>query len=172
MNEDPFACMRSGKLRNDLFFRLSTVILEVPPLRQRRDDIPLLAEYFLKKFCPQGPGKTLSQDTAALLSGYHWPGNVRELKNAIEYACIFAESSEITPKDLPSYITRTAPADSAGCTAGPAPSSASLKTLMEQYEANLLSRRMAACCNRSRLARELGITRQTLLNKLSKYGLL
>ena len=111
MNEDPFACMRSGKIRNDLFFRLSTVILEVPPLRQRRDDIPLLAEYFLKKFCPQGPGKTLSQDTAALLSGYHWPGNVRELKNAIEYACIFAESSEITPKDLPSYITRTAPAD-------------------------------------------------------------
>ena len=172
MNEDPFACMRSGKIRNDLFFRLSTVILEVPPLRQRRDDIPLLAEYFLKKFCPQGPGKTLSQDTAALLSGYHWPGNVRELKNAIEYACIFAESSEITPKDLPSYITRTAPADSAGCTAGPAPSSASLKTLMEQYEADLLSRRMAACCNRSRLARELGITRQTLLNKLSKYGLL
>ena len=103
---------------------------------------------------------------------YDWPGNVRELKNAIEYACIFAESSEITPKDLPSYITRTAPADSAGCTAGPAPSSASLKTLMEQYEANLLSRRMAACGNRSRLARELGITRQTLLNKLSKYGLL
>lgn len=61
MNEDPFACMRSGKIRNDLFFRLSTVILEVPPLRQRRDDIPLLAEYFLKKFCPQGPGKTLSR---------------------------------------------------------------------------------------------------------------
>ena len=104
MNEDPFACMRSGKIRNDLFFRLSTVILEVPPLRQRRDDIPLLAEYFLKKFCPQGPGKTLSQDTAALLSGYHWPGNVRELENFMERLSILVDGDTVFPDDLPRKI--------------------------------------------------------------------
>ena len=175
MNEDPFDCMRSGKIRSDLFFRLSTVILEVPPLRHRREDIPLLADFFIKKFCPQGPVKTLTPNALAILCDYNWPRNVRELKNAIEYACIFAEGPEITPKELPDHIIGMTSAISFSCPNNiitDISSSGTLKTLMDQYEADLLSERVAACKNHSRLARELGVTRQTLLNKLSKYGLL
>lgn len=175
MNEDPFDCMRSGKIRSDLFFRLSTVILEVPPLRHRREDIPLLADFFIKKFCPQGPVKTLTPNALAILCDYNWPRNVRELKNAIEYACIFAEGPEITPKELPDHIIGMTSAISFSCPNNiitDISSSGTLKTLMDQYEADLLPERVAACKNHSRLARELGVTRQTLLNKLSKYGLL
>ncbi len=175
MNEDPFDCMRSGKIRSDLFFRLSTVILEVPPLRHRREDVPLLADFFIKKLCPQGPVKTLTPNALAILCDYNWPGNVRELKNAIEYACIFAEGPEITPKELPDHIIGMTSAISCSCPNNiitDLSASGTLKTLMDQYEADLLSERVAACKNHSRLARELGVTRQTLLNKLSKYGLL
>ena len=175
MNEDPFDCMRSGKIRSDLFFRLSTVILEVPLLRHRREDIPLLADFFIKKFCPQGPVKTLTPNALAILCDYNWPRNVRELKNAIEYACIFAEGPEITPKELPDHIIGMTSAISFSCPNNiitDISSSGTLKTLMDQYEADLLPERVAACKNHSRLARELGVTRQTLLNKLSKYGLL
>ena len=97
------------------------------------------------------------------------------LKNAIEYACIFAEGLEITPKELLDHIIGMTSAASCSCPNNiitDISSSGTLKTLMDQYEADLLSERVAACKNHSRLARELGVTRQTLLNKLSKYGLL
>src|SRR5439155_891655 len=105
-NIDLDAALREGRLREDLYFRINTITLRVPPLRERTEDIPLLCDYFLDKFRQryQKNVKTLAPSVYHLLIRNRWPGNVRELENAIERAVLVAKGSEITVADLPESI--------------------------------------------------------------------
>jgi len=96
-NKDIDALVREGKFRLDLFYRLNVVRIVLPPLRDRREDIPALAEHFLRKHCPQ-PGYFLSEAAHRLLQERPWVGNVRELENAIQRALVLAEGPELTPE--------------------------------------------------------------------------
>src|SRR5438045_7897326 len=105
-NIDLGAALREGKLREDLYFRINTITLRVPPLRERTEDIPLLCDYFLDKFRQryQKNVKTLAPSVYHLLIRNRWPGNVRELENAIERAVLVAKGSEISVGALPESI--------------------------------------------------------------------
>ena len=97
--------VKANRFRKDLFYRLNTFVIQVPPLRDRKDDIPILTEYFLEKHARKGSRKAVSRQAMNLLVTYHWPGNVRELANVIERAILIsADRSEIIPDDLPQTI--------------------------------------------------------------------
>ncbi len=101
--------VRAGRFREDLFYRLNVIKIDVPPLRARPEDIPLLAQHFLNRYAPQA-GKNnlyLAPETIEILTQYHWPGNVRELENAMERAAILAPGPAVTPNDLPAEISRS-----------------------------------------------------------------
>jgi transcriptional regulator with PAS, ATPase and Fis domain len=104
---------RAGRFREDLYFRLAVVEIHVPPLRDRREDIPLLANHFLEKYARElGRGvRGISREALRLLSGHDWRGNIRELSNAIERAVIFAAGEEIVPADLPDPVRAATPRD-------------------------------------------------------------
>ncbi len=101
-------CVAEGRFREDLYYKISVIPVEVPPLRNRKEDIPLLIEYFLKRFTDRTGAKAMEVDKYAsrLLENYTWPGNVGELQNAIERACAFAEGSRIRPIDLPPKVAQ------------------------------------------------------------------
>jgi len=112
-NKDLSALIRSGEFREDLYFRLAVLPVRVPPLRERKEDIPLLADHFLKKFSAgKAPEIRFSKEAAGLLFRYSWPGNVRELKNLLERLAILKQGKVIEPEDLPGeFHLREAPAD-------------------------------------------------------------
>jgi DNA-binding NtrC family response regulator len=101
-------CVEAGTFREDLFYKISVIPIEVPPLRSRTEDIELLADHFLKKYAERTGTKVPEVDKYAkrLLEGYNWPGNVGELQNAMERACAFAEAGRIRPVDLPPKVTQ------------------------------------------------------------------
>lgn len=101
-NKDLKKEIEEGRFREDLYYRLNVIPVHIPPLRERREDISLLAEHFAKKFAPS---KRLTQEALEALKSYSWKGNVRELKNVIERVCLLSQSDEITVRDLPSEIT-------------------------------------------------------------------
>jgi transcriptional regulator with GAF, ATPase, and Fis domain len=105
-NKDLEKAIKAGEFRQDLYYRLNVVCVSVPPLREHRDDIPLLALYFASKYAQraQRPIKGISRTARALLLAYDWPGNVRELENAIEHAIVLGLTEEIVPEDLPTGI--------------------------------------------------------------------
>jgi len=108
-NMDLNVLIKEKRFREDLFYRLSVFPLTIPPLRERIDDIPELADYFVQKYCREmsKPAKKLSKDALGLLQKYHWPGNVRELENTIERAVILAEGKNVTPDHLAIRLQRT-----------------------------------------------------------------
>ncbi len=154
--------VKKGNFREDLYYRLNVVMLTVPPLRKRREDIPLLVEHFVKKFAEKNR-RTVECVTPAclgLLCRYPWPGNVRELENAIERGVILMRGDQLTEKSLPLTIQRQDDADS------PDERPASLF----EAERNMILQTLAETSgNKSEAARRLGITRKTLQNKLHKY---
>jgi Nif-specific regulatory protein len=105
-NKDLEKAIKSGEFRQDLYYRLNVVSVTVPPLRERRDDIPLLALYFAAKYAAgrKRPFKGISTEARTILMNYSWPGNVRELENAIEHAIVLGASNEILPDDLPTTL--------------------------------------------------------------------
>ena len=108
-NMDLNELIRTKKFREDLFYRLSVFPIQIPPLRERPDDVRELAEYFIDKYCREmrKPLKSLSRDSLGLLEKYHWPGNVRELENTVERAVILAEGKKLTPDHLAIRLRRT-----------------------------------------------------------------
>lgn len=177
-NEDPLDCVHSGKMRSDLFYRLSSVILEIPPLRKRKEDIPLLVHHFIEKYNRENNENILGISTTVnqLFFDYDWPGNVRELKNAVESACIFATTSLIEMNDIPAYITSKLDGSDRNNTSSSHTfphqnKNLTLKEAMDNYEEAFLRAQLAECSNHSLLAKKLNITRQTLINKLNKYNL-
>jgi DNA-binding NtrC family response regulator len=105
-NKNLEQAIKDGEFRQDLYYRLNVVSVTVPPLRERRDDIPLLALFFAAKYAERSkrPFKGISREARQLLMNYSWPGNVRELENAIEHAIVLGVTEEILPEDLPVAI--------------------------------------------------------------------
>ncbi len=161
-----------GRFREDLFYRLNVVALVVPPLRERRDDIPLLAQHFLKTFAARNEKSIQGFTSGALrrMTDYTWPGNVRELMNTIERAVVLGRSDTIGPEELVFPMEEKALRDSVGgqaaAQAGYAPEGLSLE---EVERRSILEMLQATGGNKSEAARRLGITRKTLRKKLEKY---
>jgi transcriptional regulator with GAF, ATPase, and Fis domain len=171
-NRDLEEEVRVGRFREDLFYRLSVITLRVPPLRERRGDIPLLAERFLRA-AAQRAGRRLRLSEAALASliTYAWPGNVRELESAVEYAALHARGAEVETEDLPARLQPSG-ARARGAAASPALAAlyADLPTLDELERRYLLHVLEAAGRNRSRAAEILGIDRRTLYRMAERFG--
>jgi DNA-binding NtrC family response regulator len=160
-NKDLRKAIEKQEFREDLYYRLNVVNIELPPLRERREDIPLLAEHFLNKFASENRKQVtgFSPDATEFLLDYEWPGNVRELENAIERAVILAKDSLVTVADLP------------GKSMSSAYSTAPRKNLKEVERDHILNILRETGKNYSEAARILGITRMTLYRKAKEYGL-
>jgi two-component system response regulator HydG len=160
--------VREGRFREDLYYRLNVVPLTLPPLRERREDIPLLADHFLAIFREKNRKaiKSISGKALDLLTRYDWPGNVRELENCIERAVILARDAVIVPADLPPQIHMQLE--------GPGDAALALPygiSLDEMEKALILKTLDQTGGNRTRTAEILGINRRTLQNKLKDYGI-
>jgi DNA-binding NtrC family response regulator len=156
------------KLRQDLFFRINTFTLAIPPLRERTTDIPLLADYFLEKYTQrhQREVRGISPDAMRMLQRHRWPGNVRELEHALERAVIVATEDQIQPADLPSSLRDPEPSAELG-DAIPAH-----HTLEEIERLAILRTLERTQWNKRATANILGVYRPTLYSKLKKYNLL
>ena len=166
-NRDLKQRVAEGKFREDLFYRLNVVLIELPPLRERREDIPLLVETFKKEFTEINDRRELaiSPKAMALLQDYHWPGNVRQLRNVMEGMVVMSGGKEITPRELPPEIGRAQPARGAVALRGGMTRAAAGRELIKATLADLGG-------NRAQTARTLGIGRKTLYRKLEEYGIL
>jgi len=166
-NKDLEEEVKKGKFREDLYYRLAVFPIKLPPLRERKEDIPLLAAFFLKKYSEQ-EGKhieAISPDALELLMAYHWPGNVRELENAIERAVVIATTNEIAPKDLPVAVRSLGEKKLYE-------SDNTLASWIEKLEQEALRQALLECeGNISQTAKKLGIGRATIYRKAKKYGL-
>src|SRR6267142_1847903 len=163
-NIDIEAALRDGRLREDLYFRINTITLRVPPLRERTEDIPLLCDYFLEK-CRQRYQenvKTLAPSVYHLLIRNRWPGNVRELENAIERAVLVAKGTEIAVADLPESIRE----ESTSATDFVIPPH---RTLAEIEKMAILQTLQRTNWNKQEAAQILGLYRPTLYSKMKKH---
>ncbi len=192
-NKDLEGDVERGKFREDLFYRLNVVRIHIPPLRRRREDVPLLVDFFLERIAQNrgGPKIRVSEDAMQLLKTYDWPGNVRELENTIQRACVLATSSVLLAKDIPlGAVPRRHPAAAENAEkTGPDTGEGSaidraVRTLFEEAEKNSelqllpwLEREMTRHAmekvngNQVHAARLLGITRGTLRKRLERYEL-
>ncbi|MFO7971590.1 MAG: sigma-54 dependent transcriptional regulator [Desulfobacterales bacterium] len=162
--------VKRGKFREDLYYRLNVVMLNVPSLSDRQDDIPLLAQHFLEKYAEKNrkPVKGFSPLAMDMLLKYEWPGNVRELENTIERAVILLPGEHITEKELPSNITDPY-SENRDWVEQPKELAAN-RPLEEIEKEAILATLEAAGGNKSETARRLGINRKTLHKKLKDYG--
>jgi two-component system response regulator HydG len=167
--------VKKGNFREDLFYRLNVVMVEVPPLRARHVDIPLLAQHFMDRFAARNRKtiKGFSPQAMDLLIKHDWPGNVRELENAIERAVILLAGDYITERELPLSITQTVDSDRQDVTMpGNRPGGLTGSQSLEAIEKEaILATLSETGGNKSETARRLGINRKTLHLKLKRYGL-
>ncbi len=176
-NKDLQEEIKRGSFRDDLYFRLNVIPFVVPPLRERRDDIPLLARHFIEVLSAEHGRRTRSITSEALsvLSRLHWPGNVRELRNIIERLVIMTPGDQIEAAHLPASLLETqqdevASAVDAAFVSGDAPR---LSVAREEFERQFIRRRYRECGgNMSRTAEALGVERSNLYRKMKGYGLL
>jgi len=166
-NRDLEDDIRRGKFRSDLFYRLNVISLHMPPLRDRDDDVSVLAEYFLRRFAERRGDSVprLSEEAAQVLREYDWPGNVRELENAMERAVVFAGDGEIEASDLPEAVRNRTATPLVGDELPPNPT---LEIIERAYIRWVLH---AEGGNKSRTAQVLGIDPSTLYRKLQRYDL-
>jgi DNA-binding NtrC family response regulator len=164
-NQDLKQAISQKKFREDLYYRLNVVPIHIPPLRERKEDIPLLVNHFLKKYNKKRevPIARVESETLKLLMDYDWPGNVRELKNAIERALILEDEDVLLPRGFPWFVGQR-----------------QMKTLasnnkvynLEELEKRHIKRVLSETRgHRSQAAHLLGIDRKTLYQKIKKYGL-
>lgn len=168
-NRDLIKEVDRGAFRRDLYYRLSVIEINIPPLRERKEDIPILAEYFLTRFAQKVNKEIIEFSPSAmkLLMEYDWPGNVRELENEIERAVILSESQAISPDDLSERLR------SGGIALKIEEiKTRSLKGVIGNYERKIIAEVLAEMrWNKTRVAELLGITRQALNKKIERYGL-
>ncbi|NPU85845.1 MAG: acetoacetate metabolism transcriptional regulator AtoC [Syntrophaceae bacterium] len=174
-NRDLESMVRAGTFRQDLYYRVNVVSLHVPPLRERPEDIRLLADHFLQRFAAENNRDILSFDDDAyqVLMGYGWPGNVRELANAVESAVIMGTGSVILSEDLPRHVLGGERRDGHETEAQEtAESQRPLKEMVKEFERQAILQALERNQeNRVRTARELGISRRSLLYKLQEYDI-
>ena len=166
-NKDLEEEIQQGHFREDLYYRLNLVRLEVPPLRQRREDIPLLADFFLKRYAEKNRRliKGFTPRAMDLLMRHTWPGNVRELENVVERAVIMTRGDIISPEDLPdTFRELDKGAETVGVELTPG------KSLKEMEREMIIRTLEEADGNRTHAAKILGISRRTLQLKLKEYG--
>jgi two-component system response regulator HydG len=158
-NKDLKTMVEAGSFRPDLYYRLNVVSIDMPPLRKRKDDVPLLIDYFLQKFSQamNRPVPELAPEALQLLLNYDWPGNVRELENAIERALVIRRGNRIEAVDFPFQLAQ--------------PSKANGRSLEEVERTHIEGVVKETSGNLSQAARILHIDRTTLYNKLRRYGL-
>ncbi len=167
-NQDLRAALEQGAFREDLYYRLNVVPINLPPLRDRKEDIPELVEHFLERFVADTGGrvKAVSPETLEKMRGYHWPGNVRELENIIQRAMVLSAGEILEPDDI---LLDRAPRRSG---AGDAPEFLPEGMTLEQFEQEMIREAMRrADDNKSQAARLLGLTRNALRYRLSQIGL-
>jgi DNA-binding NtrC family response regulator len=164
--------VREGKFRDDLFYRLDVVPIHLPPLRERREDIPLLTQAFLQEFTRENQKKITGFSNEALeaLQRYDWPGNIRELRAALEHAVALCRGERIGVRDLPPRVSGQ-PSLAAREYSGGATYNATVLNL-EEMEKNLIRAALQKTRgNVTEAARLLGISRRTLHRKLKSYGI-
>jgi DNA-binding NtrC family response regulator len=162
-NRDLEAAVRDGRFREDLYYRINTITLRIPPLRERKQDIPLLVKHFLDRYSAEFQKKVdgLSDAALAKMSEYNWPGNVRELINVLERAILISEDSLITINDLPESVNSSEPFQS---------ESIEKKLSIEEYTKAFI-RKYQEDFGEQQLAQMLGITRKSLWEKRKKWGI-
>jgi len=176
-NKDLQEEIKRGSFRDDLYFRLNVIPFVVPPLRERREDIPLLARHFIEVLSAEHGRRTrpITSEALSVLSRLHWPGNVRELRNIIERLVIMTPGDQIEAAHLPASLLETeqdevASAVDAAFVSGDAPR---LSVAREEFERQFIRRRYRECGgNMSRTAEALGVERSNLYRKMKGYGLL
>jgi two-component system response regulator HydG len=171
--------VRAGRFREDLFYRLNVIAIPLPPLRERIEDVPLLAHHFLRRYAERLAKKvrTLAPEAVELLCGYRWPGNVRELENAIERAVVLCRGDTITPADLPPAISgrtaplvREAPAGADEASFLQLSYAAAKEQALRRFEKGYVDALMRACdSNISAAARKAGMDRSNFKRVLRKY---
>jgi transcriptional regulator with PAS, ATPase and Fis domain len=168
-NEDLGRRVAEGTFRQDLYYRINVISIEIPPLRERTADIALLARHFLQNACEDcgKPPKQFSEDALAALQQYAWPGNVRELENVVERAVLLGKGDLITRADLPHHVTAVTGPRSAAATTG-----RTLKEALEEPERQIILEMLRSSnWNRNLTADRLGINRTTLYKKMKRLGL-
>ncbi len=166
--------IKRGTFREDLYFRLNVIPFTVPPLRERDEDILLLADYFLKEFTENRgkPLKTLSDDAKSALLAYSWPGNVRELKNLMERLSIMVPSDTITPKDLPPEMVKKTGLHPLSFSQEPIFDADSIKEAVSLFERNYIIQKLKENDgNISKTAEKIGIARRNLTHKIKTYNI-
>src|SRR5215210_2018035 len=166
-NRDTAQMIREGGLRKDLYFRISTVKVRVPPLRERADDVMLLAEHFLQRYTEKYRKRVrgVSQAAYAMLARYDWPGNVRELESVVEHAVLFSQDEQVMPEDLPEQL-HAAESTHYRCVIPP-------YLTMEEIEREAIAQTLERTGgNVKKTAQILDYHRPTLYRKLKKFGLM
>jgi len=165
-NKNIEAEIEAGSFRSDLYYRVNVIPIEVPPLRNRGNDVALLADYFLRRFAAEtgSPRKKLSSGAATKLKAYHWPGNVRELRNVIERLAILLPQETVEAEDVQLGARSDIPAE--------IPRNLSLKEARDEFEKQYILERLRDLAgNVSRTAEALGVERSNLYRKLNAYGI-
>ncbi len=171
LNEDAIACIKAKRLREDLFYRLNVVHIDIPPLRDRIGDILYLTDCFISRYNDRMNKNVLgvSDEVKEIFIDYSWPGNVRELQNVIEGAFNIIDSSHIQKKDLPQYMTNHFEAEREKFEASN--ENMSLEEKVDEYEKRLIMKALDSTQNIAQAAKKLKISKQNLNYKLSKYKL-
>jgi two-component system, NtrC family, response regulator HydG len=171
-NKDLLALTASGRFREDLYYRLNVVNLDLPPLRERKEDIPLLAQHFLEKFSALNHKsiKGFTPQTMDHLIRHDWPGNVRELMNAVERGVVLSRSDYLDDQVLPMLPASSAP--KTPVSEDPSEEATETLPLTAVEKATILSALASSDGNKSLASRKLGITRKTLHKKLKEYGVM
>ncbi len=162
--------VKEGRFREDLYYRIGVVIIKVPPLRKRKEDIPILFNYFMKKFCEENnyPEKEISQKAMDVLRSYSWPGNVRELKNLVERLMTMVNSSVIDIKDIPDYILVGVDEEKSAVFGAD-----NLKDFKQRAEKLFILQKLKENdWNIKKTAEVLGTPRSNLYRKLMQYGII
>lgn len=176
-NRDLTDLISEGRFREDLFYRLNTITINLPPLRERRRDIRLLANHFLREYArSEGRDLSFSPESIGLMESYEWPGNVRELKGVVDYAATMATGSLLTPDSLPSFLYAERPrrrknnqGDSPYFMA--ADRKSLLTTVLQQVERNLIKKVLERSKTKTEAIKTLGISRRTFYAKIKQYHL-
>jgi DNA-binding NtrC family response regulator len=171
-NKDLAKLVREGKFRDDLYFRLNVVHITMPPLRERKEDIPLLVRVFLRHFCKlnEKPRLELTTDAMNTLLNYNWPGNVRELRTAIEHGVVMANGPKITLRELPMNVRQAGSALPGGLATSREGGRVSPLDLRETERKLTLQALNSTGGNITAAAKKLGISRRTLHRKINEMN--
>lgn len=165
-NKDPLKAVQDGTLREDLLYRLNVITIKLPPLRDHRDDVPLLVQHMIDELSRRHnkPARLITTEALEMLLGYHWPGNVRELRNVIERAVIICDGEQIEKRHLPLHITGQKPSPTTDAVMIP------IGMPLDEVERRVILSTLARTDNnKTRTAETLRISLKTLHNKLKAY---